>query len=543
MMTRTPTSRKVCIRLSAMFTSFTDSVIFGRDRNPGLFQICSNNSPRLILRLGLLFALLILSIQSYMLWGVNIIGADDPFIAVDRFRSGDIFQAAKGQAVGQGRFYWLLTYPVAQIPYFLSATWYLSLIKITANLLVIYFFHRLLRVLFGPEFAVVTSLIYLCLAIVYRPDFNIFRDAPLSFGLAAILVMVALTRYSIELYTKQDSTIGPFLIFGLGLLFYEPIIFYSLLFPMIKLAHCGGGVNSLYSFNFINRFKYLLLILAVYLLAYSLFRVNFPSNYEGNNSLAYPGIDRFLLTVANLSFYGLNSNFGALLSAPGNLFSLALAFIAFVFLISIFRMHCYIHYCRTARADFFLFFLLLYSVICPNLLFGLLDKYHPWSDHTRYYIGTYFSTFSLSILLSFLLIRFINFSRGLSFFNSNLIVIPFCIATLTYGNFNSAIEHFDRNKGLANRWLLMDRIAPLLANHVADGDTLCTSTLFASDDSFGQYDYWSYYLSQELGKTVSVVFSKYGLGECQWHLTYQGDSLSVVSAAGGDLRIDVASGE
>ena len=481
-----------------------------------------------------------LFVLSYMLWGVNIVGADDPFTAIDSYRSGGVFDAALGQAQGQGRFYWAIAFVFAQTPYIISDTWYLSLIRISTNLLVILVFIKLLRSLWGRDFALFTTIIFLALFTAYKPHFNSFRDAPMDFALCWIVLL-----YSFYLYneSKKNDNLAPklpFLLFFFSLLFYESILFYVPLYFVIYMARNSIVFKFSYLKSLLWDFRWLFFSVLIYLSLYFIFRFFYPSSYEGNQGLDYPGLSRAVQTISNFSFWGLNFKLVYYLKTPYFLTPFLLAFMFFVFVnISTLRI-CFIRIEPLSIRTLVIIPILIYSAVAPNILYGFVDKYHSWSDAIPYYIGTYYSTFSMAVLVSFVFVCVARFLFRFSFFKRNYVLLPFFISVCVFANYNQAFYFFEKQKLLASKWTLIDELASNHLDVFGSGTALCTETLFDKTDSFGIYDYWSYYFSRELGlkieegkvSPVKIKHSPKTDQACDWYLSYSGEMLTITELKG-----------
>ncbi|MDA9221537.1 hypothetical protein N9O82_01270, partial [Methylophilaceae bacterium] len=109
----------------------------------------------------LLFLAFLITFVQFIKIGLT---GDDPFIYMDAFRKGGIFEASLGQAIGQGRFWLLIAWTTTQLPYIFDNLVLVNLIKIISTFIFFQRLYKLIKDIYGIRFS--RSLIFLSLMLL-----------------------------------------------------------------------------------------------------------------------------------------------------------------------------------------------------------------------------------------------------------------------------------------------------------------------------------------------------------------------------------------
>src|SRR5262245_40130806 len=131
----------------------------------------------------LMFVLLAIAAAAMVarLWSNGFTSGDEGFTAVARWRSGGVWQAAVDMAKGHGRFFHLVVYPLAQIPYLFDSLAVVNVFRIATSGLVLVFYFGFVRALFGTRLALLTLFLFLGLFDTVGGSYNPFHGLPLWF--------------------------------------------------------------------------------------------------------------------------------------------------------------------------------------------------------------------------------------------------------------------------------------------------------------------------------------------------------------------------
>jgi hypothetical protein len=463
----------------------------------------------------------------FQLWGRAIRGADDPAIALDSLRQGGIWLASYHQAVSQGRFSYILTYFLTQLPYQSNDFVLLNLTLITTNLMIFILFYRFLSSLWGRSFAFLNCFIALVLFNWVGGEFNLFHGSPLWCSVGFIFLLLSLTRFNEQCKKRNDQFLLAFFLFFLCTLFYEPFLFYAAIFPIIYFSHNDLNLNKnnffIFSREFLYRFRFLFLSICIYLICYFGFRLFFPSTYEGTKELHFNSLERTWKTIRRFSFGGVYFSgpyfFGGFMLISGIMTALTTIGLGIVFYLNkisppeIKKIKIKNVFLTFVSVGLYVFF--------PNLLYGFIEKYHTWSDIDPYYVGSYLSVFAVTIFVSLAISMLINHLRNTYVKVVAYLLIVAGVGFLGFGNFINAQRVFYFDRIHAHKWPMMIQLLEQASSAIEVNSVLCTTTLMRSFESFNIYDYWSQYISMKLGKEVKLKIKPPDDPECTWVVDYE----------------------
>ena len=452
--------------------------------------------------LGNIFLALCALILLAELWGISFTTGDDKYLAVARFKEGGVFTVAMNAAIGQSRFFDLLTYPLVQIPYLFKPFFAISVFRIISNALPFLAFYFMARQLFGSRVAKIASFIGLGI-FETTGSFNPFHSLPLWFNTNAFLLMLSIAFYHRRLL-QGKSLILPSVLYFSSLLFYESfLLYFPVFFGIYWHVYCKNikefdVTSSVVSAIKINRA--LLTAVIAYLLIYVAFRAYFFNTAQGGGgySLSLAPLTEIISTIYKFSLGSISLKIrlpaiGEILSMAG-IFSLLLVLgLSMVFLSSRNKTSA-----AVANAPL-VWIVLIYSVVAPNILYGLTARYRDWAIGDSCYIGSYYSVFAIALIVGLFITREIPSAKTIRD-NWGIYVLSmaalFCAATL---NFSNTRAYFDKKREDALRWPAM--LAAIPALNQSNLTRLCSET-FLTHPSDAHY--WTYYLQGTLGREMQV---------------------------------------
>ena len=486
------------------------------------------------------------------LWGGGFTGGDDGATASANWLAGNSYwQASFNIASSQGRFYQLLIYPWAQIPYIGDSLNWFNICRIASSGFAICTFYLFSRVTFGKSIGYLALFIYLAFFESIGGGYNPFHTLPFWFNAGMGWIFLSLTFFVIWLSRDSASLLLiSMLSFILGLLTYESMIFYLLAFPLLVIfkfaAHQTNNIKfiSLKNALFIScRLPFLIVLL--YLILYLIFRSRYPSTYMGN-SVTLSSISEFTESLIALSLSGIRLAYGPLASnMPLNTWDwrvvlMTLGLSTGVISIILFQ-----------KRDVFivtplLYFLTLlgvsFFIFSPNFLLVLTEKYRYFALHSPepFYIGSYYSAFAAALFLSYALLGIYQLHLSLFVFNSLriltvVLLLPHFIL-ITYENNLVSSQFFLLSKDEAIRWKYMNKVSEHILKHYPMVKNICTDSLIEAPDP---NHYWTYFFSKKIGRHVDLIYVKpeNSIDSCDAYIKYHRyDSYLEV----GDRRIKIS---
>jgi len=350
-------------------------------------------------------ALLLLLVQH---WGMMLSNSDDPWI----IRSS--FQHVLDTASVQGRFWLIPINLMAQIPY-LSGNWGVAnTFKMAVNGLVFLGFVMFCARLTTVRTGTLMGLVWLALIDVSPGYYSPFHGFLMMFNLQFAALFFSFYIYLGRLDSDQEHTtiVWPFALYAFAMLAYEPMFFYSLAFPaMFLYKHLEARQGAMrvsdwwqLAVKFTQRNYPLALLLLAYVVCYFGYRYFQPTSGRGLDMSG--NVLDILTTIYKFSIHGFHVQFkplGNVIPTVSTNWNIGLAMtyagvIALAMLVLIPRMEKpdvpQRLYGKAALA------VLLFFVFCPNILLAFVQGYRQWAAEDPHYVGNYFSSFALAMLIT-----------------------------------------------------------------------------------------------------------------------------------------------
>lgn len=467
-------------------------------------------------------------------WGMMLSNSDDPWLARASWSEVEAF------ASSQKRYWMLIINFLTTLPYQLGGWSTISFVKIVVNTATLITFFLFLQRLVNRFFALLCVVVWLALSDVSKGDYSAFHGYLLMFNLPMCLLFLSLWWYTRCLDAQRTGfkLLGPYALFGLALLGYEPMIFFSLAYPCIALyRYPWQSANSQSHKRFIDTAQTLLrfakhwattngwffVIIAVHIGCYFSYR-----RYLGDSSggLLNVGDDvgTVFKTMFRFSLYG----FRAELQSPGEyLFNLSHPAIGITGLIygACIASGAWLLLPLTGRSQQetmlqtgWALALLAIITLSLNALHALTPGYRQWAMDNPYYVGNYLSSFTLAILIGVALMSLVG---GVNAKHERWL-LAIVVALLTNSAASNMIKWAtlaERNRQDAQLW--HQAIAELKqGTSKAPAQSTMVCATHAPEKVSGDDRFWSYELSRQLGRSVVYHSKHFSQLTCDAHLDF-----------------------
>jgi hypothetical protein len=443
-------------------------------------------------------------------WGMMLSNSDDPWII--RASLDQVLETASTQ----GRFWLIPINLMAGLPYKLGSWGGANAIKIAVNGWVLIAFVVFCGRLTNRPAGILMGLVWLGLVDVSPGYYSPFHGYLMMFNLQFAVMFTSFSLYLREVNdTQQHGTIVlPFLLYAFSMLAYEPMFFYAAAFPamfLYRYLQTAPKPNRLQEWwrlgqTFFRRNYTLGLVLITYVVCFLGYRHLQPNPGRG---LDFSGsLWDMALTVYKFSINGFHIQFKPLtnylpdVSTPRNLV-LALAYATSISI----GMLLVVPQLQGTRNPTRLYgkaaiAILLFFVFCPNFLLALVPWYRQWAAEDPHYVGNYFSSFPLAMVVTLVLLHLVGGTRAAR--------EKVLFAAILFLFFSSACDNYVRWSNLAeiNRrdsQLWFQAIEQLQATTYPQDRSSQICGKNAPEKVSGDDRYWSSYLSEVLKAPVTYT--------------------------------------
>ena len=230
----------------------------------------------------------------------------DDFLTYLGTRRGIVMDGFARAAKFSGRFHLFIVGPFYFLPYIVDNVVVIKLFQIVPVVVCFILFATILRrVIKSVTIGWIYVLIFLCTMQISKHT-NLFVAYPLYFTISFSLLLTSVYLL-IRFFENRNklTLVASALIFGAGLLFYETYIFFEFFALIIILSYTFKDKIGFFE-KIKNSAACIIPFLTVgilYLIAYFIFRVYYPSQYDGSN-LAAKGtsISSFFLVLWKLAY-------------------------------------------------------------------------------------------------------------------------------------------------------------------------------------------------------------------------------------------------
>jgi len=471
----------------------------------------------------LLFLLLIITI--YPLFSGGFTTHDDANMAITEW-AGHTWDAAKDASVTQGRFAFLWGLPLYSVPFIYdNRVWYLVIKYGSLCLLLAALYYSVYKS-FKSNWIAFASLAFFLAVIQNGWEHNALTSYAFLFNFYATVFLVSLGLFATAIERKNlilACVSGCLYFFSLGIELFVLFFPFYLAIILSKITQGEG---------FIERLKYgkkyiaaIIIPLMAYLAIYALWRLRFPSTYEGNIF----GTFSFLAAIEVILTYSLTAFPLAslkLYSAPGD----PLPFINSVGWLATFSALNVAHIMKPIVVGL-LFARLLgrhpftvpqtrtlligaalagIGIFLPNVLLGFTSRHPSWVGGGTYsYAYTYYSFISAVVFLA-LLLAYANVKSYTWHSFARLGFVSIIIAAMMILSFAVEVrnQYFALDQKLAHRkWQLMDVIIKSPAfMEIPDGATVAAPSLLSHGRGYAAVfaGDWNNYIKYKTGKALFI---------------------------------------
>lgn len=424
---------------------------------------------------------------------------DDMFTATARFRWDGVWNAAWAMATGHGRFYHLAVYPLAQLPYLPAGFAAADAARVLSTASVFAAFFVAARTLLGSVHLASLSTLLAAALLTTTHMFNPVHALPLWFNLGLTILLAA-----VVLFARGRRRAAAALFFA-SLLFYETFFFYVALFPTVALLLDRAPPAGLRerAARALRRSAPPLAAAALWLVCWGAFRAAFPPDYTGGE-LSWERPNVMLLTVAQFSRSGLNLDAPWRVEWGWRAASLVASLLAFCGSFLLLRR-------REAVVSWRLIAVLaavgVMFALAPNLIFGLTPRYRGWVQRDIYYLGSFYAAFSLVLVVGAALLALRRLASGRAAALWTSAVLSLAVAVWTYANQLESARFFREYRATRTTWAAVDdALRRGLGERLGPKAVLVSPHLqHPANLSPGAYDYWSFYLTEALGRPIQVI--------------------------------------
>lgn len=219
----------------------------------------------------------------YTLWPIAFTTHDDILNYAFSQTTGLISDAVY-VAKSVGRWHFIITAPLSRLPYIFDNYYIYKMICYLSITFVIYALWQLMYKHTNKEYALLTVILFIGMAQIDNQH-NLFVSYPLGLTIPIGFALLSLSKIIDYYNTKKlrDAVFSAVLLFVATVL-YEVFILYSVIIFTIAFMYNykkSKVINSI--IKSLIELKYHIIIMSLYLAAYILFRIYYPSTYDGNN--------------------------------------------------------------------------------------------------------------------------------------------------------------------------------------------------------------------------------------------------------------------
>lgn len=487
--------------------------------------IIDNSEIRINVKYFLFLEIVLLTILTfYPLLHVGYTTNDDTRIALWAI-SQDRMNIVSTLAESQGRFQFLFGSWLSFVPYIFNNFIYLKVISTIALILNILFFmyttHIYLR---SAQFSIFSGIVYL-IAIQNSWNHNILTSYPFCFSMGFNFLLISLILLGLYFSdSKKIKLISSIIFFNLSLLVYETFCLYVVLFPLLAFIYYYS-----YDLTFKKKitsvvkivYPYVLSVF-IYAIIYLIYRSFFPGSYDGVKiaSFSFEKIFNVIFKYSISSFptilYFYTEGFHGYRLAFINIIETArVEWIVKSILASWGAYICLYKMKNVGWSKHKIIILILIScllIFLPNVLYALTPKYQKWVEiGSPAFIGTYFSFFGMTLLISSLILYFKEItSRYLitnKLYSIFVIILIFNICLITdYENY--AVT---KNQTLSQyKWNTLDEFFKTKEFlNLPDDSLVYAPSLWKYYGIVANHpSYWSDYVKIKISKNVKITDNK-----------------------------------
>lgn len=452
-------------------------------------------------------------------WGMTFTNSDDPVIAQVGYGPG-ILQGSYEEAKLQGRFWLIPIYTLAQLPHVLDSWEVVNAIRIIVSGLVFLSFILFCSKLTNKYAGLLMGVVWLALIDINSSDFSPIHGYLLMFNLQFIFLFFSFYLFLDRIDRTADTRaiVAPYLLYAFAMLAYEPMFFYSLAFPALYLYRQNGTERlSLlrHAVNFLRRNWMLIVVLLGYVVMYFGFRKLLATGTRGIDSGG--NLNEIVKTIYLFSIHGFHFELKPLTAAVLEQFSvlsvatalLYAALIGAALLLLIPRMGDEQLPAALYRKSSLL--VLVFFTLSPNIMYGFVDGYRKWANYDPHYVGNYFSSFPLAMLITLGLLYLVGGGKARQE-KILFALILYLFASAAFDNYLRWEKLADINRRGSAQWQAALRDLDQRSYPHDRATLICAGN--TPDHVNGDDKYWSKYLSRRYAADLQFVSRKVSKEGC-----------------------------
>jgi hypothetical protein len=458
-------------------------------------------------------------------WGMMLSNSDDPWIIRATWEMN--LKAASDQ----GRFWLILINTMAALPYQLGSWEAANTIKMLVNAAVFVAFLAFCIRLTSSTCGMLMGMVWLALIDVSPGYYSPFHGYLMMFNLQFVALFISFYWYLYILDGDEptQTVVGPYLLFAFALLAYEPMLFYSGVFPALFLYRRANTTSGRWEWrlwlqllrNFLQSNLLLPVVVLAYILSYFVYRAYQP---RPGRSIDTDGtVVDVLVATYRLSVQGFHVEFSPLTNyMNGNtvtpilimavLYALGVAAATLTLLPKI-RGEQY----PIILSNKLSVVVLVFYVLIPNFLLGMTAGYRQLAAEGVHYLGSYFSSFPLAMVVALGIISLVGGPKATQE-KVLFVVVVAVLATSACDNYLRWGDLAQRNRTDSQLWF--DAIADLRNQKLDASKQTVLCGLHAPEKVSGDERYWSGYLTDMLGKPIHYFYKNLATIQCDIQLDF-----------------------
>jgi hypothetical protein len=460
----------------------------------------------------LLVCLVIAFLMVGQLWGTGFTCDDDLYTATAWQRTGTgaqgwsgVWQASKDIAVFTGRFYQLFAYTLTQIPYHLGSFDTVNAFRIAGLLFAFGSYAAMLASVTRVfSFAMYCSILAAGL-IETKYDYNPFHAFPLWFTVGAGFLFLAILMFNEGLLRGKYLLIygGAAAYFG-TMMFYEPFIFYGIVFFALALIHDATlpKTSFLAAARAFRRIWPFSASAVLYVALYWGFRYWHPGTYAGT-AVSLASFRRVMSTIIGFSGSGLNFRGILPISPRVSVLSVVAALLVVSAAFVTMRRPAYLPLRPLPIAS-----LAALCMFLPNIQYGFTERYRQWlSSYGNFYLGSFYSAFAEAVVIAALSIWIARQAARVRLAAITAAVISTFLGLATYSNVRETLAVYQVHRDTRKIWDLVEASIHTTGGPKQASILIAPSLLNTLLIRPSTYDYWSFYFSDKFQRSVRVIAS------------------------------------
>jgi hypothetical protein len=424
-----------------------------------------------------------------------------------------IFRVAWDQGTGQGRFYQVFYYTLAQIPFLPGSFLVLRVIRFVTTALLLQAVFAFSNTLFGKLVGFISPLLFVAIYSV-NGDYNALTGLPLWFALGQILLLYSVVAAFKYVGTKKLLWFLIFIVcFTLGTLSYEAAWLIALpLFTCLLVVKAINVMSIRIAVTLLRPIWISIIAFgAIYGLIYLYFLGKFPSSYSGTK-IDVDNFGDFARTTAELGVGHILRN-----AFTFNQFLTSIEFLGFLFVSLILCIYFFVKLCNSidfnsltlspyapkkSQAFAIVGTLVIAASFLPGALLALTSRYREISLYDPLYLTSLYAAVLQAIGGALILASWFSSIKKTS-------AISLVLSAIFYFALANTGTNFIIYKSQTEKEWLFNAATDAVKNYFTVNSSDLGLTIdvkeLASVSSSGAYNFWKPYLYSRTGLELNLV--------------------------------------